>query len=119
MRSAPPRSLASRAGCLRARPARVRLRPPGGGRVRPARTDLGWTRSGRRADRGVRGAVAGLCRRLDGGPGDPQHRVGAIAIGHPLGASGGRVIGTLVNVLRERNKRRLAVRWPTARRSTR
>jgi acetyl-CoA acyltransferase len=32
-------------------------------------------------------------------------RGGAIAIGHPLGASGGRVLGTLAKVLRERNER--------------
>ena len=32
-------------------------------------------------------------------------RGGAIAIGHPLGASGGRILGTLVKVLQERNER--------------
>lgn len=32
-------------------------------------------------------------------------RGGAIALGHPLGASGGRVLGTLAHVLRERNQR--------------
>jgi acetyl-CoA acyltransferase len=32
-------------------------------------------------------------------------RGGAIALGHPLGASGGRVLGTLANVLRERGER--------------
>jgi acetyl-CoA acyltransferase len=32
-------------------------------------------------------------------------RGGAIAIGHPLGASGGRLIGTLAGVLREREAR--------------
>lgn len=32
-------------------------------------------------------------------------RGGAIAIGHPLGASGGRILGTLAAVLRERNER--------------
>lgn len=32
-------------------------------------------------------------------------RGGAIAIGHPLGASGGRVVGTLAKVLRERDER--------------
>lgn len=32
-------------------------------------------------------------------------RGGAIAIGHPLGASGGRILGTLVAVLRERRER--------------
>ncbi|CAO5179127.1 Beta-ketoadipyl-CoA thiolase [Frankia sp. AiPs1] len=32
-------------------------------------------------------------------------RGGAIAIGHPLGASGGRVLGTLAKVLRERRER--------------
>jgi acetyl-CoA acyltransferase len=32
-------------------------------------------------------------------------RGGAIAIGHPLGASGGRIVATLTKVLRERNER--------------
>jgi acetyl-CoA acetyltransferase family protein len=32
-------------------------------------------------------------------------RGGAIAIGHPLGASGGRILGTLTHVLRERRER--------------
>ncbi|GAA4934239.1 thiolase family protein [Actinoplanes utahensis] len=32
-------------------------------------------------------------------------RGGAIALGHPLGASGGRILGTLAKVLRERNER--------------
>ena len=32
-------------------------------------------------------------------------RGGAIAIGHPLGASGGRLLGTLAHVLRERGQR--------------
>lgn len=32
-------------------------------------------------------------------------RGGAIAIGHPLGASGGRILGTLAHVLRERDER--------------
>jgi acetyl-CoA acetyltransferase family protein len=32
-------------------------------------------------------------------------RGGAIAIGHPLGASGARILGTLAHVLRERNQR--------------
>jgi acetyl-CoA acyltransferase len=32
-------------------------------------------------------------------------RGGAIAIGHPLGASGGRIVGTLAHVLRERGER--------------
>jgi acetyl-CoA acyltransferase len=32
-------------------------------------------------------------------------RGGAIAIGHPLGASGGRILGTLAHVLRERGER--------------
>ncbi|WP_415170444.1 thiolase family protein [Nocardioides sp.] len=32
-------------------------------------------------------------------------RGGAIAIGHPLGASGGRILGTLAQVLRERGER--------------
>lgn len=36
-------------------------------------------------------------------------RGGAIAIGHPLGASGARVVGTLVARMREEN-----VRWGVA-----
>ena len=32
-------------------------------------------------------------------------RGGAIALGHPLGASGGRLLGTLAAVLRERRER--------------
>ena len=31
-------------------------------------------------------------------------RGGAIAIGHPLGASGGRILGTLAKVLQERGE---------------
>lgn len=45
---------------------------------------------------------------LDGWPIDPSRvntRGGAIAIGHPLGASGARVVGTLAHVLRERGER--------------
>jgi acetyl-CoA acyltransferase len=45
---------------------------------------------------------------LDGWKVDPElvnTRGGAIAIGHPLGASGGRVLGTLAQVLRERGER--------------
>lgn len=45
---------------------------------------------------------------LDAWPIDPEivnSRGGAIAIGHPLGASGGRILGTLTAVLRERRER--------------
>lgn len=45
---------------------------------------------------------------LDAWPVDPEivnSRGGAIAIGHPLGASGGRILGTLTAVLRERRER--------------
>ncbi|EFC80056.1 thiolase family protein [Parafrankia sp. EUN1f] len=38
-------------------------------------------------------------------PGIVNARGGAIAIGHPLGASGGRVLATLAKVLRERRER--------------
>ncbi|MGI5158476.1 thiolase family protein [Microbispora sp. CA-102843] len=38
-------------------------------------------------------------------PGIVNTRGGAIAVGHPLGASGGRVLGTLAHVLRERRER--------------
>ena len=45
---------------------------------------------------------------LDAWKVDPEivnTRGGAIAIGHPLGASGGRIVGTLTKVLRERGER--------------
>jgi len=45
---------------------------------------------------------------LDAWPVDPDlvnTRGGAIALGHPLGASGARVLGTLAHVLRERGQR--------------
>ena len=45
---------------------------------------------------------------LDAWKVDPEivnTRGGAIAIGHPLGASGGRILGTLAGVLRERRER--------------
>jgi acetyl-CoA acyltransferase len=45
---------------------------------------------------------------VDAWPIDPEIvnvRGGALAIGHPLGASGGRILGTLVAVLRERRER--------------
>lgn len=45
---------------------------------------------------------------LDAWPIDPQivnTRGGAIALGHPLGASGARILGTLAAVLRERRER--------------
>jgi acetyl-CoA acetyltransferase family protein len=45
---------------------------------------------------------------LEEGLADPElvnTRGGAIALGHPLGASGGRVLGTLARVLRERHER--------------
>ncbi|MBT3149471.1 thiolase family protein [Streptomyces sp. CHD11] len=38
-------------------------------------------------------------------PGIVNTRGGAIALGHPLGASGGRLLGTLAKVLRERRRR--------------
>lgn len=45
---------------------------------------------------------------VDAWPIDPElvnQRGGAIALGHPLGASGGRLVGTLAKVLRETNQR--------------
>ncbi|WP_424533372.1 thiolase family protein [Sphaerisporangium viridialbum] len=41
--------------------------------------------------------------RID--PGIVNAKGGAIAVGHPLGASGGRILGTLAHVLRERRER--------------
>ena len=54
----------------------------------------------RRAQRGVRRAVAGLHRRVADRPRAVNVNGGAIAIGHPLGASGGRILGTLAYTLK-------------------
>ena len=88
----------------------------------PGRHRLVRRRRGR-AERGLRGAVAGLRRRLGHRPRHRQHPGGAIAIGHPLGASGGRILGTLAHVLRERRRavgrggdlhRRRPGAWPSS-----
>lgn len=53
-------------------------------------------------------ALACVDAWLDAGLSDPQLvnvKGGAIAIGHPLGASGGRLIGTLAAALCEMNER--------------
>ena len=70
-----------------------------------ARAGTAAPRSSGRAQRGVRGAGAGLPGRLAGRPRDRQPQGGAIAIGHPLGASGARLLGTLSHRLRESGER--------------
>ena len=46
-----------------------------------------------------------VIRDLDLDPAKVNPNGGAIALGHPLGASGGRVLGTLAKVLQERGER--------------
>ena len=92
---------------LRPRAAVLRLRPGRGRRTRPLRRGrhrLGRRRR-RRAQRGLRRAVAGLHRRLGHRPRHRQRHGGAIAIGHPLGASGVRILGTLARRLQESGER--------------
>ena len=54
-----------------------------------------------RAQRGVRGAVAACVDAWGVDPEIVNAKGGAIAIGHPLGASGGRILGTLVKRMRD------------------
>ncbi len=71
-----------------------------------ARAGIGWSDVGA-VELNEAFAVQSLAC-LDGWGVDPEivnTRGGAIAIGHPLGASGGRVLATLAKVLRERGDR--------------
>jgi acetyl-CoA acetyltransferase family protein len=71
-----------------------------------ARAGIGWDQVGR-VELNEAFAVQSLAG-VDAWPIDPSivnTRGGAIAIGHPLGASGGRILGTLAKVLREDNLR--------------
>ncbi|WP_141014716.1 thiolase family protein [Nocardioides sambongensis] len=75
-----------------------------------ARAGIGWSEVGA-VDVNEAFAVQSLAcvdAWLAAGLADPElvnTRGGAIALGHPLGASGGRVLGTLAHVLRERGAR--------------
>lgn len=71
-----------------------------------ARAGIGWDAVGA-VELNEAFAVQSLAC-LDAWKVDPEivnTRGGAIAIGHPLGASGGRIVGTLAKVLRERGER--------------
>jgi acetyl-CoA acetyltransferase family protein len=75
-----------------------------------ARAGIGWDRVGA-VELNEAFAVQSLAcvdAWLDQGLKDAElvnTRGGAIALGHPLGASGGRILGTLAQVLRERRER--------------
>ncbi|GGM92594.1 acetyl-CoA acyltransferase [Thermopolyspora flexuosa] len=71
-----------------------------------ARAGIGWDRVGAVELNEAFAVQSLVC--IDAWKVDPEivnTRGGAIAIGHPLGASGGRIVGTLVKVLRERKAR--------------
>jgi acetyl-CoA acyltransferase len=71
-----------------------------------ARAGIGWEQVGA-VELNEAFAVQSLAC-VDAWPIDPEivnQRGGAIALGHPLGASGGRLIGTLAKVLRESGQR--------------
>lgn len=71
-----------------------------------ARAGIGWDQVGR-VELNEAFAVQSLAC-VDAWPIDPEivnTRGGAIAIGHPLGASGGRILATLAKVLREDKQR--------------
>ena len=96
---------------VRRRPRHLRHRP---GRGREPRAEARRDRLGRRrpgrAQRGVRRAVARLPGRVaDLDPEKVNVDGGAIAIGHPLGASGARILGTLAHALK-----RTGGRWGVA-----
>ncbi|MEU7882431.1 thiolase family protein [Microbispora bryophytorum] len=70
------------------------------------RADIGWDDVGAVELNEAFAVQSLVC--LDAWKVDPaivNTRGGAIAIGHPLGASGGRILGTLAHVLRERRER--------------
>ncbi|HEY7513201.1 MAG TPA: acetyl-CoA C-acyltransferase, partial [Vicinamibacteria bacterium] len=50
-------------------------------------------------------AVA-VCRELGLDPSKVNVNGGAVALGHPIGASGARILTTLLHALRDRGKRR-------------
>ncbi|SNT57578.1 acetyl-CoA acetyltransferases [Actinomadura meyerae] len=71
-----------------------------------ARAGIGWERVGAVELNEAFAVQSLIC--VDAWGVDPEivnTRGGAIAIGHPLGASGARVLGTLAKVLRERRER--------------
>ena len=84
------------------------------GRVRVARAHAGecgraGAREGRQVDRGrqagrgERGVLVGraqLVKMLGADPETVNVNGGAVALGHPIGASGGRILGTMVHELR-------------------
>ena len=65
-----------------------------------AKTDAGRHRPDR-AERGLRGAVPGLHAAAGADPAKTNVHGGAIALGHPIGASGARVLVTLLYALAE------------------
>ena len=66
--------------------------------LRKARADPGRHRPGR-DQRGVRLGRAGLAARDRRRPGQGERSGGAIALGHPLGATGARLLTTLLHAL--------------------
>ncbi|WP_265443760.1 thiolase family protein [Flexivirga meconopsidis] len=71
-----------------------------------ARAGIGWDEVGAVELNEAFAVQSLVC--VDAWPIDPEivnTRGGAIAIGHPLGASGGRILGTLAKVLRQDNLR--------------
>ena len=71
-----------------------------------ARAGIGWDRVGAVELNEAFAVQSLVC--VDAWGVDPEivnTRGGAIALGHPLGASGARVLGTLAKVLRERGER--------------
>ncbi|NNG37720.1 thiolase family protein [Flexivirga sp. ID2601S] len=71
-----------------------------------ARAGIGWDQVGAVELNEAFAVQSLVC--VDAWPIDPEivnTRGGAIAIGHPLGASGGRILGTLAKVLRQDNLR--------------
>ena len=101
------------AGPLRRVPRRPACTPTtwGSGRCPPctrrsAGPAGGWTSRPGRDQRGVRGPVGGGHGRAQVRPGLVNVNGGAIAIGHPLGCSGARIVTTLLHEMRRRGATR-------------
>jgi len=93
-------------GAFALEPQRFGLAPVEAANLALKRAGIGWSDVGA-VELNEAFAVQSLAC-LDAWPVDPEivnTRGGAIAIGHPLGASGGRILGTLAKVLREEGHR--------------
>ena len=92
--------------CWRGCRSRCRARPVDAANRALERAGIGWSQVGAVELNEAFAVQSLVC--IDAWKIDPEIvniRGGAIAVGHPLGASGGRILGTLAKVLRDRRER--------------